>query len=461
MQLAQVEGFVEVARRGNLSRAAEALYLTQPALTARLQTLEEELGAPLFVRGRRGMTLTDTGRAFLPYAERALASLARRPSAGRELARGGTGELALGAAPAVSTYVLPALLVRFTARHPRVRLVVRTGHSEEILEMALRGEIASGSPARSATRMIECTPLYDDELVLVADPGTRWRRPRDVGVDRLREARLILFDRTSSYYELTNALFREAGVAPRGVMELDNIDAAKQMVEAGPGHRPAAANGRRGRARRRAACARSASRASRRSVGGSWRSGGADAPARRPASSAGFWDGARRDRRGAAARVDAGPTAERRGLSSPRRSPRRPTRPPSAGTLGGALSPSAASPGSSPSADDRLLLDLDRAAAGPWRRPRRRRSAASRRRDREVADVDRRLEVDERLDRVLDRLRQVVRQRPDADASRSGGAACRPAARPPGTCRPARAARRRSAPRSSGRGTGRRGAAGG
>src|SRR3712207_5879007 len=133
MQLAQVEGFLEVARRGNLSRAAEALFITQPALTARLRGLEAEVGAALFRRGRRGMALTDTGRGFLPCAERA----------GRALRDGASAvgrfppaeELVLGAAPAISTYVLPGLLVRFEAAHPHVRLSVRTGHSEQILEL--------------------------------------------------------------------------------------------------------------------------------------------------------------------------------------------------------------------------------------------------------------------------------------------------------------------------------------
>src|SRR5689334_5962064 len=110
MLLAQVEGFVEIARQRNLSRAADVMHVTQPALTARLQALEEEVGTPLFVRGRRGMALTDAGRAFLPYAERALEALDEGAGLLTELARGGTGELVLGAAPAVSAYVLPALL---------------------------------------------------------------------------------------------------------------------------------------------------------------------------------------------------------------------------------------------------------------------------------------------------------------------------------------------------------------
>lgn len=235
MLLSQVEAFLETARLRNLSRAAETLHVTQPALTARLQALEAEVGTTLFVRGRRGMALTDAGRAFLPYAERAVAALDDGASLLAELGRGGTGELVLGAAPAVSTYVLPSLLLRFTQRHPRVRLSVRTGHSEEILEMALRREIDLGLVRELRHPDIESRPLYEDELLLVVDAGHPFAARESIGIDEIADARLILFDRTSSYYDLTNAFFRQAGVSPNGVMELDNTDAAKQMVGHGLG----------------------------------------------------------------------------------------------------------------------------------------------------------------------------------------------------------------------------------
>ena len=235
MLLSQIEGFLETARHRNLSRAADALHVTQPALTARIQALETELGTTLFVRGRHGMDLTDAGRAFVPYAERAMAALDAGASLLTELRRGGTGELVLGAAPAVSTYVLPALLVRYARDFPNVRLVVRTGHSEEILELALRREIDLGLVRELRHPDVDAVPLYEDELVLVAAGSHRFGDRTTVGVHDLEGARLILFDRTSSYYELTNAFFREAGVAPGGIMELDNIDAAKQMVGQGLG----------------------------------------------------------------------------------------------------------------------------------------------------------------------------------------------------------------------------------
>src|SRR5215213_11144756 len=233
MQLAQVEGFVEVARRANLSRAAEALFITQPALTARIRALEAEVGGALFRRGRRGMALTDAGRAFLPYAERAVRALRDGASAVERLPA--AEELVLGAAPAISTYVLPHLLVRFEAAHPDVRMSVRTGHSEQILELAVRGDVDVALVRELHHPELETLFLYEDELVLVVEPRHPLARTHRVTIDRLRDARLILFDRTSSYYDLTNALFRPAGSLPRGVFELDHIDAAKQMVLAGLG----------------------------------------------------------------------------------------------------------------------------------------------------------------------------------------------------------------------------------
>src|SRR3954453_5230705 len=144
VQLAQIQGFLEVARRGNVSRAADALRITQPALTARLQALETELGQPLFVRTRRGVQLTDAGNAFIPYAEQAVEALASGMAEVSAVSTGGGGELTLAVAPQVSTYVLPHLLTRFAADHPAVRIVVRTAHSEEIVELVVRREVQAG-----------------------------------------------------------------------------------------------------------------------------------------------------------------------------------------------------------------------------------------------------------------------------------------------------------------------------
>ena len=235
MLLSQLEGFVEIARRGSVSRAAEALFVTQPALSARLKSLESQVGAQLFVRTGRGVRLSEAGHAFLPYAQRALEAVSEGHRLVGEVARGGAGELALGAAPAVSTYVLPAILERFHLEHPNVRLAVRTGHSEEVLDLVLHEQVQIGLVRALRHPEIESVPLYEDELVLVANPAHRFAAAGEIAVEEMSEEQLILFDRTSSYHDLSSAFFREAGVVPRGVMELDNIDATKKMVRQGLG----------------------------------------------------------------------------------------------------------------------------------------------------------------------------------------------------------------------------------
>ncbi len=224
-----------MARAGTISRAAERLAVTQPALTARIQGLEATLGATLFVRSRSGTRLTDAGRALLPYAERALIALDRGRELVTEVAGGEAGHLTIGAAPAVSTYVLPAVLSQFQARHPAVQLSVRSGHSEEILEMVLREEVEIGLMRPIRHPDVESTPLYEDELVLVVPPGHAFTSLGSVPMAAMATEHLILFDRTSSYHELTSSILREAGIQPRGSIEVDNIDAAKRMIEEGLG----------------------------------------------------------------------------------------------------------------------------------------------------------------------------------------------------------------------------------
>lgn len=232
--LPQILAFLEVARRGNLSRAAEALYVSQPTLTARLQALEAELGEQLFVRTRRGMRLTEAGEAFLPYAEHTVQAISDGRERLSELRRGTVGKLLLGAPSTVSTYALPALLARFTSEHPGVRLSVMTGTSEEILELVLHDRIQIGLMRSLGHPEVEAVPVYSDALLAVVSPSHRLAG-RKVRLAELAGEPLVLFGRSSSYRAFTHAVFRQAGVMPDSVLELDNIEAAKKMVEHGIG----------------------------------------------------------------------------------------------------------------------------------------------------------------------------------------------------------------------------------
>ena len=204
----QLEAFVEVVRRGSVTRAARALYVTQPALTARLNALERTVATPLLVRRRGGVRMTEAGRAFLPYAERALQAVADGRIVLTELERGAAGHIAICASPIVSTYALPTILKRFSESHPGVQVAVRTGHSEEMIEIVKRDEVAVGLLRAFNDSEVEQFTLYEDELVLIvhaAHPCGDVVRLAD-----LADEHFVLFDRASSYHELTNAMFLEA-----------------------------------------------------------------------------------------------------------------------------------------------------------------------------------------------------------------------------------------------------------
>ena len=218
-----------------MSRAAESLYVTQPALTARMRALERDLGAQLLVRTGRGMQLTAAGESFLPYATRSIDAVDQGRTMLARLERGEVGELVIGAAPAISTYVLPRALRAFREKSPAVELHVRTGHSEDIFELVLQGRVELGLARQLSRSDVEQVHLYDDELVLVVDAAHPLAGHEAASVEALATEQLILFDTSSSYHELTGALFRQAGVSPRAVMELDNIDATKKMVAQGLG----------------------------------------------------------------------------------------------------------------------------------------------------------------------------------------------------------------------------------
>jgi len=235
MQIEFLETFVAVARHGSVTRAAETLYLSQPSVSGRLQAIEAELGEQLLVRTPRGVRLTAAGREFLPYAEQVVRAFRDGQGVLRELRSARAGRLVVGAAPAVSTYFLPAVLKRFATRHPGISLSVRTGHSEEVLGMVLADQVQIGLVRELRHPEVEVHPCYQDELVLLVHPAHEFRVRGTVPLADVAREGLVLFDRTSSYYELTRALFRDRGIVPATVMELDNIEAAKKMVELGMG----------------------------------------------------------------------------------------------------------------------------------------------------------------------------------------------------------------------------------
>lgn len=236
MEIAQVEAFLAVGTFGGFRRAADALRVTQPAVSARIKALEDSLGVALFDRARTGLALSPAGRALRPHAEQLLHAVALARQAVHDLRpSSGGGAITIAAALSICTYLLPDVLKRFQTAHPKTLITVRSGHSKEVLGMVLAGEAELGLARSLLHPEIETVSLRDDPLILVSAPAGVMARAGRARLEDVAAQPLILFDRGSSDWTLSHGLFRRAGLVPNVVLEVESIEAAKRMVERGIG----------------------------------------------------------------------------------------------------------------------------------------------------------------------------------------------------------------------------------
>jgi len=235
VEIPQIEAFLAVGTFGGFRRAADALRITQPAVSARIKALEASLGVPLFERGRGGLAPSAAGRVLRPHAEQLLRAVALARQAVHDLRPASGGALQIAAVLSICTYLLPDVLQRFQAAHPRVMITVRSGHSKEVLEMVIRGEAELGLARSLHHPAVETVSLRDDPLILVARPSEAAARARRARLEEIADRPLIFFDRGSSDWTLTHGLFRRAGLVPNVALEVETIETAKKMVERGLG----------------------------------------------------------------------------------------------------------------------------------------------------------------------------------------------------------------------------------
>jgi len=235
MEISQVETFLAVATFGGFHRAAEALRISQPAVSARIKALEDSLGVSLFARSRGGLVVSDAGRTFRPHAERLLRTAALARQAVHQAQPASGIPLQIAAALSISVYFLPDVLKRFQRAHPNVIISIRPGHSKEVLDMVLNEEAEIGLARSLQHPEVETISLRDDPLLLVAHPRRGPVHTNRAHLEKVASWPLIFYERGSSDWTLTHSLFRRAGLVPNVALEVDSIETAKRMVERGLG----------------------------------------------------------------------------------------------------------------------------------------------------------------------------------------------------------------------------------
>ena len=231
--------FRAVAEQLNFRKAGEQLYLTQPAVTLQIKTLEEELGTKLFERSASGVTLTPAGNTLLVYADK-LGTLAEEAENQLASLKGGSaGELALGASTTIAQYVLPPRLAAFARMHPAIHLRVASENTEHIADGVATGRFGLGLIEGPAMRRdLKIETWFEDELVVVVPKAHEWALQGNIRAQDLIGEPLVMRERGSGSRHVVEHGLQEAGLrlgALTIAMELDSTEAILSCIEAGLG----------------------------------------------------------------------------------------------------------------------------------------------------------------------------------------------------------------------------------
>ncbi len=236
MELRNLSTFLTVAKTLSFTRAAEELNYAQSSLSAQIQALERELGSPLFERLGKRITLTESGRRLVGYAER-LVNLEREalnsvPDAGEP-----AGVLAIGACEWLCADLLPRTLQSMREHHPNVRLTIQPDACTRLLTAVTSGALDVAFLADERVRLPEITVevLQSESLIVIAPPDHRLAQRRRVRPEELAGESFVVPRLACTYLDALLAAMAAAGAAPGPLVEFGSVEAIKRCVEAGVG----------------------------------------------------------------------------------------------------------------------------------------------------------------------------------------------------------------------------------
>jgi DNA-binding transcriptional LysR family regulator len=232
MNLNQLEGFLETVREGSFTRAAEKLFLTQPALSLQIKALEEELGESLFERQGKQLRLTDAGRVLQQRAEQILdlvQQTRRDVSAHKELRQ---GRLSIGTNDTNCLYLLPSVLRSFHERFPGIELSLTDRKSSEVVKLVAEGTVDFGiATLPLLDPRIETYPLcWREDIAICSYQHPLAVRDR-VSVEDLAQYTLLLLETGSSSRRVLEQMLAEQGIIPAMTMDLGSIEVIKRFAE--------------------------------------------------------------------------------------------------------------------------------------------------------------------------------------------------------------------------------------
>lgn len=239
MNFHQLHIFYTVAEKGSFSAAAQALHMTQPAVTMQIQSLEDYFGTKLLHRSTKKIELSEAGRTLLPHAKRSVELVRQTDEAMSAFTQMLQGRLQLGASLTIGEYVLPRMLGPFARQYPDISIVMKVMNTTQIMDDILKHQLNFGlieAPIHHPDMIVE--PVMQDELKLIVPAGHALADRGEVELEDVMAYPFVLREKGSGTRQVMEDQLQKKNIDPQDmnvVMELGSTGAVKSAVEAGVG----------------------------------------------------------------------------------------------------------------------------------------------------------------------------------------------------------------------------------
>ena len=228
MNIDHFEAFMYVVHLESIHKAAEALYLSQPTVTARIKTLERDLGIELFLRKGRSLTLSEDGKAFIPYAEQIIRTYQQGKK--RLKKEEHPKEIVIGANTITSQYFIPFALPIWKKENPQLRFKFISAPNDVLLEKLLQKQVDLVFMKEVTHPRIQQNELLNNSVRLVVYPGHPFQFQENLSVQQLAIEPMVFFECGAFDWNRVHKLFEVANLDPRIEFLVDHLEVAKSII---------------------------------------------------------------------------------------------------------------------------------------------------------------------------------------------------------------------------------------
>lgn len=229
MNIENIEAFVYVIHYGSFNKASEALFLTQPSVTARIQSLERELDCKLFDRLGKQIQVTEEGKRFLPYAQQLLLTYQKgKMNINRK--RSVPEEVRIGCTVSVSNYLISELLSRLMPRFPDLHFKIVTGITDEIVQKVLNREVEIGFVRNVSHPNLRSHKFFEDPINLYVYENHRFLGPVPPTIAEIAHEPFVFFECGALDWLRVHRVFENIDQPPNIRIQTDNSESAKKLI---------------------------------------------------------------------------------------------------------------------------------------------------------------------------------------------------------------------------------------